>query len=107
MDLNGPLIALDLPLNLCPSESDLTDEELLHVLNQCGPTLKYLYISCTYSSGDNLSEYKGSLLLQTLKCEESELLDRGLLNILRLCRSTLEFLDIRNSEVSGSDLWKF
>ena len=60
MDLNGPLIALDLQLNLCPSESDLTDEELLHVLNQCGPTLKFLDISCAYSSGDNLSGFSPS-----------------------------------------------
>ena len=72
MDFNSPLIALE-KLDLS-SATNLTDEELLHVLNICEPTLKYLDVSYTYLSGDNLSEYKGtsSLPLQTFKCVESE-----------------------------------
>ena len=72
----------------------LTDKGLLQILQLCGSTLKSLNIGCTNITGENLSEYKGTLpCLTNLNLRScKQLTDKGLLQILKYCGSTLELL---------------
>ncbi|XP_023341509.1 F-box/LRR-repeat protein 4-like [Eurytemora carolleeae] len=85
---------------------ELTDRGLLQILQLCGSTLISLDISVTNVTGENLSEYKG-----TLPCLENQnmiscyqLTDKGLLQILQLCGSTLRSLDISRTYITGENL---
>ncbi|XP_023348402.1 F-box protein At3g58530 [Eurytemora carolleeae] len=87
----------------------LTNGGLLHILQLCGSTLRSLNISGTNITGENLSEYKGTLpCLETLNmmyCEQ--LTDNGLLQILQLCGSTLRTLDISGTNITGENLSEY
>ena len=96
--------------NLSMSSCDnLTDKGLLQIVQLCRSTLRSLDISRTAITGENLSEYKGTLpLLEKLKmvsCEQ--LTDRGLLQILQLCGSTLRTLGISVTNVTGENLSEY
>ena len=101
-EYNGTLPCLtDLNLGAC---TQLTDKGLLQILQLCGSTLKSLDISWTNLTGDNMSEYNGTLPCLTdlnLKlCKH--LTDKGLLQILQLCKSTLKRLGISRLYISYS-----
>ena len=106
-EYKGILPCLD---NLNMSSCDnLTDKGLLQIVQLCRSTLRSLDISRTAITGENLSEYKGTLpLLEKLKmvsCEQ--LTDRGLLQILQLCGSTLRTLGISVTNVTGENLSEY
>ncbi|XP_023341504.1 uncharacterized protein LOC111711391 isoform X4 [Eurytemora carolleeae] len=87
----------------------LTNKELLEILQLCGSTLRSLDISNTNITGENLSEYKGTLpCLENLNMRYcKQLTYKGLLQILQLCRSTLRFLDISGTNVAGENLSEY
>ena len=87
----------------------LTNKELLQILQLCGSTLRSLDISNTNITGENLSEYKGTLpCLENLNMRYcKQLTYKGLLQILQLCRSTLRFLDISGTSVTGENLSEY
>ncbi|XP_023343578.1 F-box/LRR-repeat protein 14 [Eurytemora carolleeae] len=96
----------NLNMELC---RQLTNKGLLQILQLCGSTLRSLNIGLTNITGENLSEYKG-----TLPCLESlnmgnckQLTNKGLLQILQLCGSTLRSLDILNSNITGENLSEY
>ena len=87
----------------------LTNKGLLQILQHCGSTLRSLDISDTDITGENLSEYKG-----TLPCLENlymkyckQLTNKGFLQILQLCGSTLRSLDISETNITGEYLSKY
>jgi len=87
----------------------LTNKGLLQILQLCGSTLRSLYISVTNITGENLSEYKG-----TLPCFENlnmsycrQLTNKGLLQILQLCGSTLRSLDVSITNITRENLSEY
>ena len=91
-------------LNLLYCEQ-LTDKGLLQILQLCGITLRFLNISETNITGENLSEYKGILpCLENLNIRSSRLTNSSLLQILQLCGSSLSSLDISETNISGENL---
>ena len=101
MKYKGTLFCLD-NLKLIDCYTQLTDKGLLQILQFCGSTLRSLDISYTNITGENLSEYKGTLPclnnLAIASCEQ--LTDKGLLQILQLCGSTLRSLDISGTNIT-------
>ena len=95
--------------NLKMTDCELTNKGLLQILQLCGSTLRSLDISRTNITGENLSEYKGTLpCLQNLKLSSSrQLTDKGLLQILQLCGSTLRSLDISVTNITGENLSEY
>ena len=87
----------------------LTDKGLLQILQLCGSTLRSLDILGTNITGENLSEYKGTLsCLQNLNmCSCRLLTDKGLLQILQLYRSTLRSLNILGTNITGENLSEY
>ena len=87
----------------------LTDRGLLQILQLCGSTLRSLDIWKTNVTGENLSEYKGTLpCLNTLDMSSCyQLTNKGLLQILQLCGSTLRSLDISNTNITGENLSEY
>ena len=68
----------------------LTDKGLQQILQLCGSTLRSLDIRGAKITGENLSEYKGTLpCLENLHMYDTRLTNRGQLQILELCGSTL------------------
>ena len=87
----------------------LTNKGLLQILQLCGSTLRSLDIEDTNITGENLSEYKG-----TLPCIENlnmsyciHLTDKGLLQILQLCGSTLRSLNIVDTNITKNNLSEY
>ena len=94
-------------LNLLYCEQ-LTDKGLLQILQLCGITLRFLNISETNITGENLSEYKGILpCLENLNIRSSRLTNSNLLQILQLCGSSLRSLDISETNISGENMSEF
>ena len=89
----------------------LTDKGLLQIIQLCGSTLESLDVSRTAITGENLSEYKGTLpCLTNLNLgsyEPSQLTDKGLLQILQLCGSKLQSLDISYTNITGENLTEY
>ena len=86
----------------------LTDKGLLQILQLCKSTLRSLNIHCTNVTGENLSEYKGTLpFLENLDIYSNQLTNKGLLQILQLCGSTLRSLDISNTNITGENLSEY
>jgi len=87
----------------------LTNKGLLQILQLCGSTLRSLDILGTNITGENLSEYKGTLpCLQNLNmCSCRLLTDKGLLQILQLYRSTLRSLNILGTNITGENLSEY
>jgi len=86
----------------------LTNKGLLQILQLCGSTLRSLDILGTNITGENLSEYKGTLpCLENLEIRLCRLINKGLLQILQLCGSTLRFLDISGTNVTGEYLSEY
>ena len=106
-DYKGTLLCLE-NLNMSSCEQ-LTNKGLLQILQLCGSTLRSLDISGTNMTGENLSEYKGTLsCLENLNmscCEQ--LTNKGLLQILQLCGSTLRSLDISGTNMTGENLSEY
>ena len=88
---------------------NLTDKGLLQILQLCGRTLRSLDISDTAITGENLSEFKGSLpCLDNLGMRSCyNLTNKGLLQILQLCGSTLRSLDISCISITGENLSEY
>jgi len=100
----GTLPSLEnLGMNCC---DQLTNKGLLQILQLCGNTLRSLDIGSTHITGENLSEYKGTLpCLEKLNMSYCyELTNKGLLQILQLCGSTLRSLDISGAFINGLNL---
>ena len=95
-------------LNMYSCEQ-LTDRGLLQILQLCGSTLRSLDIAGSNITGENLSEYKGTLpCLENLKMRCcTHLTDKGLLQILQLCGSTLRSLDISDTNITGENLSEY
>ena len=108
MKYKGTLFCLD-NLKLIDCYTQLTDKGLLQILQFCGSTLRSLDISYTNITGENLSEYKGTLPclnnLAIASCEQ--LTDKGLLQILQLCGSTLRSLVIYRTNITGENLSEY
>ncbi|XP_023332838.1 F-box/LRR-repeat protein 14 isoform X4 [Eurytemora carolleeae] len=87
----------------------LTNKGLLQILQLCGSTLRYLNIVDTNITGENLSEYKGTLpCLENLNMRYcKQLTNKGLLQILQLCGSTLRSLDISVKNITGENLSEY
>ena len=87
----------------------LTNKGLLQILQLCGITLRSLDLSRTDITGENLSEYKGTLpCLENLdmgRC--NQLTNKGLLQILQLCGSTLRSLVILGTNITGENLSEY
>ena len=95
---------------LCVSACyNITDKGLLQIFQLCGSTLRFLDINQTNITGENLSEYKGTLpsleILNLYYCRH--LTDKGLLQILQLCGSTLKSLDISGTRITGKNLSEY
>jgi len=106
-EYKGTLSCLE---NLNMSEcNQLTNKGLLQILQLCGSTLRSLDISGTEVTGENLSEYKGTIhCLENLSmryCEQ--LTNKGLLQMLQLCGSTLRSLDIEGTHITGENLSEY
>ena len=86
-----------------------THKGLLQILQLCGSTLRSLNISDTNITGENLSEYKGTLpRFQNLNMRYcKQLANKGLLQILQLCGSTLRSLDIAEANITGENLSEY
>ena len=89
--------------------SQLTDNGLIQILQLCGSTLKSLDVNHTDITGENLSEYNGTLpCLTNLELGACfELTDKGLLHILQLCGSKLQSLDISSTNITGENLSEY
>ena len=87
----------------------LTNKGLLQILQLCGSTLRSLDISITNITGENLSEYKGTLpCLENLNMSACyNITDKGLLQIFQLCGRTLRFLDINKTNITGENLSEY
>ena len=86
----------------------LTNKGLLQILQLCGSTLRSLDILGTNITGENLSEYKGTLpCLENLEIRLCRLINKGLLQILQLCGSTLRSLDISGTNITGENLSEY
>ena len=86
----------------------LTDNGLLQFLQLCGSTLRSLIISGTDITGENLSEYKGTLpCLENLDMRYCQLTDRELVQIFKLCGSTLRSLDLSDTNITGENLSEY
>ena len=87
----------------------LTDKGLLQILQLCGSTLRSLDILGTEITGENLSEYKGTLpCLINLNMRNCRLLtNKGLLLMLQLCGSSLRSLDVRFTNMAGENLSEY
>ena len=86
----------------------LTDKGLLQILQLCGSTLRSLDISDTNITGENLSEYKGTLpFLDNLNMYDCYITDKVLLQILQLCGSTLRYLNIFETLVTEEFLSEY
>ena len=95
---------------LCVSACyNITDKGLLQIFQLCGSTLIFLDINQANITGENLSEYKGTLpsleILNLYYCRH--LTDKGLLQILQLCGSTLKSLDISGTRITGKNLSEY
>ena len=86
-----------------------TNKGLLQILQLCGSTLRSLDISRTNITGENLSDYKGTLpCLENLNMSDcNQLTNKGLLQILQLCGSTLRSLDIEGTNITGENLSEY
>jgi len=96
--------------NLIMSDcNQLTDKGLLQILQLCRSTLRSLDISYTDITGENLSEYKGTLpCLENLNMQFcDQLTNKGLLQILQLCGSTIRSLDISETKITGENLSEY
>ena len=94
----------------CTLLSGFGDQELLHILRICGPSLKSLNISKAEVTGEILSEHKGPQpVLQHLNISKTErkITDKGLIQILNTFGKTLVSLDVSVSRVTGRNLRKF
>ena len=103
----GTLPCLEnLNMNDC---GQLTNKGLLQILQLCGSTLRSLDIGFTHITGENLSEYKGTLpCLENLNMSDcNQLTDKGLLQLLQLCGSTLRSLVIGVTNITGEYLPKY
>ncbi|XP_023332834.1 F-box/LRR-repeat protein 20 isoform X1 [Eurytemora carolleeae] len=89
--------------------SEFTSNGLLQILQFCGSTLRSLDISVKNITGENLSEYKGTLpCLENLNMSYCyQLTDKGLLQILQFCGSTLRSLNLIETEITGENLSKY
>ena len=87
----------------------LIDKGLLQILHLCGSTLISLNLGWTNITGENLSEYKGTLpCLEILKMSNCEQLkNKELLQILQLCGSTLRSLDILDTNITDENLSEY
>ena len=88
---------------------EVTDRGLLQMLQFCGSTLRSLDISEANITGENLSEYKGTLpCLENLNMNEcKQLTNKGLLQILKLCGSTLRSLNISFTNITEENLSEY
>ena len=88
---------------------NLTDKGLLQILQLCGRTIISLDISDTAITGENLSEFKGSLpCLDNLGMRSChKVTNKGLLQLLQLCGSTLRSLDISGISITGENLSEY
>jgi len=103
-DYKGTLPCLE-NLNMT-SCKQLTDKGLLQILHLCGSTLRSLDIRITNTTGEYLSEYKGTLpCLENLNIKQ--LTEKGLLKILQLCGSTLRSLNISYTNITGENLSEY
>ena len=97
---------LDLCLDRCPY---LTSKGLLKIFHLCGSTLRSLDISDTNLTGENLSDFKGTLpcleKLNIISCEN--LTDKGLWQMIQLWGSKLRSLDLRYTKITGEDLFEY
>ena len=86
----------------------LTNKGLLQILQLCGSTLRSLDIGYTHITGENLSEYKGTLpCLENLDLYGTRFTNRGLLQILQLCGNTLRYLNIGLTNITGENLSEY
>ena len=86
----------------------LTNKGLLQILQLCGSTLRSLNIQFTNITGENLSEYKGTLpCLENLDLYGTRFTNRGLLQILQLCGNTLRYLNIGLTNITGENLSEY
>ena len=87
----------------------VSNKGLLQILQLCGSTLRFLNIRATDITGENLSEYKGTLpCLENLNMNCcSHLTDKGLLQILQLCGDALRSLDLRDTCITGEYLSQY
>ena len=81
----------------------------IKILQLCKSTLESLDISFSNITGENLSEFQGTLpCLTNLDLNSCEQLTyKGLLQILQLCGSTLESLDISYSYITGENISEY
>ena len=81
---------------------DIDDAFFLHIVEQCGKTLKFLNLSYSQISGDKLVDCNGALhCLDTLELQKcSRLTVTGLNQIFKCCK-TLRSLNLSESEIFG------
>ena len=81
---------------------DIDDAFFLHIVEQCGKTLKFLNLSYSQISGDKLVDCNGALhCLDTLELQKcSRLTVTGLNQIFKCCK-TLRSLNFSESEIFG------
>ena len=106
-EYKGTLPCLEnLGMTLC---NRVTNKGLLQILQLCGSTLRSLDISSTAITGENLSEFKGTLpYLENLDMSScKQLTNKGLLQILQLCESALRSLDIGYTQITGENLSEY
>ena len=106
-EINGVLSCLEnLNLKYC---DQLSDYGFGQVLQLCRSTLRYLDVSYTNITGENLSEFNITLTwLENLNlscCKQ--LSNKGLLQILQLCGSALRSLDVTWSNITGENFAEF
>ena len=80
---------------------DIDDAFFLHIVEQCGKTLKFLNLSYSQISGDKLVDCNGALhCLDTLELQKcSRLTVTGLYQIFKSCGKTLRSLNLRGKFV--------
>ena len=76
--------------------TDIDDAYFLHIVEQCGKTLKFLNLSFSQISGDKLADCNGALsCLDTLELQECDRLTvSGLNQIFKSCGKTLRSLNL-------------
>ena len=80
---------------------DIDDAFFLHIVEQCGKTLKFLNLSYSQISGDKLVDCNGALhCLDTLELQKcSRLTVTGLYQIFKSCGKTLRSLNLSESGI--------
>ena len=80
---------------------DIDDAFFLHIVEQCGKTLKFLNLSYSQISGDKLVDCNGALpCLDTLELQKcSRLTVTGLYQIFKSCGKTLRSLNLSKSGI--------